>query len=129
MLEMQMEADRILRLRVSGRLVKRDYERFVPAFERIATAGPVRMLIELQDFQGWDLPGLWEELKFDALHQDELTRIAVVGESAAQALGTRLSNLFFRAEVRYFPREDADEARRWLGENMAADWPQPALQK
>jgi hypothetical protein len=48
----------IVVIKASGRLSKADYDRFVPAFERIAAARrPVRILIELQDFHGWDLSG------------------------------------------------------------------------
>lgn len=117
MLSFTAEDTGIVRIAASGRLTKDDYERFLPEFERIAGArGPVRVLIELDDFHGWDMGGLWEELKFDVAHQGDLGRVAVVGEKAWQEWGTRLSKPFFRAAVRYFEKGGAGAARAWLAE-------------
>lgn len=98
-----------------GRLARVDYDRFVPEFERIARAqGPLRLLIELDDFRGWDLPALWEELKFDTTHQNDMGRVAIIGDRAWQEWGTGLSKPFFKAEMRYFERDKAADARAWL---------------
>jgi hypothetical protein len=115
MLTMQTDQTGIVTIKASEKLSKADYDRFVPEFERIAQArGPVRMLIELDDFRGWDLPGLWEELKFDTTHQSDLGRVAIVGEKAWQEWATRLSKPFFKAEIRYFESDQATDARAWL---------------
>jgi SpoIIAA-like len=115
MLSLTTDATGTVTIGASGRLTRSDYDRFVPEFERIVRArGPVRVLLELEDFHGWDLPALWEELKFDTTHQDDMGRVAVVGEKRWQAWGTRLSKPFFRAETRYFDRDGAAEARAWL---------------
>jgi len=115
MLTMETDDSGIVLIRASGRLSKADYDRFVPEFERIARArGPVRMLIELDDFHGWDLPALWEDLKFDTTHQNDMGRVAIVGDKAWQEWGTRLSKPFFKAEMRYFDHGKAADARAWL---------------
>ena len=109
------ETTGIVAIKASGRLSKSDYDRFVPEFERIARASsPLRILIELDDFRGWELPALWEELKFDTTHQSDMGRVAVVGEKAWQEWGTRLSKPFFKAEMRYFNDDRAADARIWL---------------
>ena len=82
----------------SGRLAAEDYRRFAPAFERLARSrGPLRVLLELRGFRGWDAGALWEELKFDVTHQWAFRRIAVVGERRWQGWGTWLSRPLFRA--------------------------------
>jgi hypothetical protein len=102
-------------IRASGRLTAADYAGFVPAFERLARSqGPLRVLLDLRDFRGWEAPALWDELKFDATHQDAFRRIAVLGDRRWQEWGTRLSRPFFRAEMRYFDRAEAGEAWSWL---------------
>jgi hypothetical protein len=112
---METENTGVVVIKASGKLAKADYDRFVPEFERIARAsGPMRLLVELDDFRGWDLPGLWEELKFDTTHQNDMGRVAIVGEKAWQEWGTRLSKPFFKAEMRYFDRDKAADARAWL---------------
>ena len=105
----------VVMVTASGRLTAEDYRRFVPAFEQLARSrGPLRVLLELRDFRGWQATALWEELKFDATHQRAFRRIAVVGDRPWQGWGTWLSRPFFRAEMRYFDRPEAGEARSWL---------------
>ena len=115
MLTMETEDTGIVVIKASGRLSKVDYDRFVPEFEQIARSrGPLRMLIDLDDFHGWDLSGLWEELRFDTTHQSDMGRVAIVGDRAWQEWGTRLSKSFFKAEMRYFERQEEAAARPWL---------------
>jgi hypothetical protein len=101
----------------SGRLTAEDYQRFTPAFERLARSrGPLRVLLELRGFRGWEARALWEELKFDATHQWACRGIAVVGERRWRAWGTWLSRLLFRAEMHDFDRSRLEEARVWRGQ-------------
>lgn len=115
MLTIQQDEAGILEMKASGKLSKADYDRLMPEFERLAKAqGPLRLLVELDDFHGWEFSGLWEELKFDLTHQKDLGRAAIVGDKAWQDWGTRLSKPFFKAEIRYFDRRDTAAARTWL---------------
>jgi hypothetical protein len=115
MLTMETDDAGIVVIKVSGKLSKADYQRFVPEFERIARErGPLRLLIQIDDFRGWDLPAPWEELKFDTTHQHDMSRVAIVGDKAWQKWGTLLSKPFFRARMRYFERDQAAAARAWL---------------
>lgn len=116
MLTMKTEEDTgIVVIEASGRLSKADYDRLVPEFERMAAArGPLRLLIELDDFRGWEIGALWEELKFDLTHQGDMGRVAIVGDKAWQEWGTRLSKPFFAAEMCYFDRDEAADPRAWL---------------
>ena len=127
MLTMTQEGGGIDVVDVSGVLTKADYDRFVPAFERLA--GPRRLLIRLDDFRGWlraadhDRPGRevviedqqrrWTE-HLAATHQGDMGRIAIVGDRAWQDWGTTLSKPFFRAGMRYFDRDREADARAWL---------------
>ena len=116
MLELTEEA-RILVIRAGGKLTLADYDRFVPIFERIAAkeSASVPMLIELaSNFSGWDLSGLWRDLKFDAKHQDKFGRIAIVGNKNWQEWGTKLFDpLFPSAEMRFFDSNEIDSAELW----------------
>jgi hypothetical protein len=115
MLTMATDDAGIVTIQAAGRLTKADYDRFVPEFERIARArGTLRLLVELDDFRGWDLPALWQELKFDVAHHKDMGRVAIVGDKAWQKWGTLLSKPFFRARTRYFERGQAADARAWL---------------
>lgn len=112
------EENGLVRIRASGRLESSDFERFVPLFERIVAREPksVPMLIELSpDFSGWDLGGLWRDLKFDVKHKDMFGRIAIIGNKAWQEWGVKLSDPFFpSAEIRFFDPTEAGSAEVWL---------------
>lgn len=111
------EIDGLLTIRASGKLSGRDCDAFIPLFERVAAraVGTVPMLIELTpDFVGWDITGLWRDLKFDVRHKDQFGRIAIVGDRKWEDWGTTLLDPFFRADMRFFPRELIGEAETWV---------------
>ena len=113
----------VIEFDVSGTLTGDDYDRLVPELERLAAErGPLRMYIELHDFHGWTPAGLWKDLRFDATHQDDLERIAVVGERRLEEWATKLSQPLLKADMRFFPPEESDAARRWVaGDPSGAD--------
>lgn len=128
MIRIEHAPDGILECRVSGTLGKADYEAAVPELERAieSAEGPLRLMIRLEDFHGWDMAGLWEELRFDLRHRDDLGRVAVLGESRVEEWLTRLSKPFFDAPVRYFAPPEVEAARAWLLEDRIAGKPTPA---
>jgi hypothetical protein len=106
---------RIITVRVSGKLVKEDYERFIPAVERlIAAHGKVRLLFEMHDFHGWAAAALWEDFKFDVKHFDDIERLAMVGEKRWQQWMSSFCRPFTTARIRYFESHEADKAREWI---------------
>ena len=118
------EENGLLWIRAGGRLEDEDYNRFVPQFERIAEreAGTVPIVIELApDFSGWDLGGLWRDLKFDVRHKDCFGRIAIIGDSKWEEWGTEMSSSLFRAEMKFFQPSQRSHAESWVrtGEDAA----------
>jgi hypothetical protein len=103
-------------IRASGRLSRADFDRVIPEVENaIALAGaPLRVILRLEDFQGWDLAALWRGFEFDLAHDGDFGRVAILGETGAEKWGVALAAPFARAEVRYFPIEREDEAWAWL---------------
>lgn len=114
MIEIQPKTD-LIELHISGTLTSEDYERLLPRMEQLAEErGALPLYIELEDFQGWKPEALWKDVKFDATHQDDMKRVAVVGEKKLEEWGTKVSKPFFKADMRFFSPDEADEARDWL---------------
>jgi len=114
----------LLRIRASGQLESSDYDDFVPRFEQLVgrKPGELPMAIELaSDFAGWDLPGTWRDLKFDAHHQDSFGRIAIVGDAKWEEWGTRFSDPLIRAEMKFFEPFQRQVAENWA--RSGADTP------
>lgn len=111
---------KVFGMKVSGRLLHRDYREFVPKLEKlIADHGSVRCLVELADLRGIELRALWDEIKFDVRHARQIERCAVVGDRAWEAWMTGLSRpIFSNAEIRFFDRADREKAWDWIEEGL-----------
>jgi hypothetical protein len=108
---------KVLAVHVSGKLVKADYEQFVPEVERlIRQHGKLRMLFDMTGFHGWDASAAWEDFKFGVEHYADIERLAMVGEKQWQHGMATFCKPFTKATVRYFDHADAAEARKWLDE-------------
>lgn len=105
----------VIALRVFGKLTAEDYDTLVPALEeRVRGMAQVNLIVELEDFQGWDLDAAWADLKFGLEHNRHIDRLAVVGERGWERWMTRIASWFMHGEVRYFDRENIDDAWAWI---------------
>ena len=118
--EIQLEespAGKIVTLKFREQLRKEDFEEFVPKIEGLMGKGDqIRVLVELQNFQGWSAGALWEDTKFAARHFKDIERLAVVGDKKWERGVTVFVKPFTAATVRYFDTNDAHRARRWVRE-------------
>jgi len=106
---------RLLEVHLTGKLVKEDYEAFLPAVERLVKQhGKIRMLVEMHDFHGWTAGALWEDTKFAAKHFNDIERLAIIGETKWEEGMAVFCKPFTSATVRYFDHMKAAEARDWL---------------
>jgi hypothetical protein len=106
---------KLVAVQVSGKLVKADYERCVPEFDRlIRQHGKLYLLFELSDFHGWEVGALWDEIKLDLKHFDDIERLAVVGDKRWEKDMVAFYRPFTEATIRYFDQGNAAEARKWL---------------
>lgn len=109
----------LLTIHVTGTLIKEDYEEFVPAFDRLVRQhGKLRVLFDMTDFHGWAVGAAWEDTKFAIRHFADIERLALVGDKEWQQRMAIFCKPFTRAQVRYFNRAKAAEARKWLDEGV-----------
>ncbi|MEO6787036.1 MAG: STAS/SEC14 domain-containing protein [Chthoniobacteraceae bacterium] len=108
---------KVLTVHVTGKLVKSDYEHFVPEFERLVKLhGKLRLLFNMTGLHGWTAGALWEDTKFALQHFSDIDRLAVVGEKAWHHGMATFCKPFTHATVKYFDHADAEKARLWLAE-------------
>jgi hypothetical protein len=94
-----------------------DYKTFVPQAEHeIKAHGHVSLLIHIAGLRGASPPALWEDLKFDASHYNDVARLALVGteESDKQLWMGALARPFTSAEVKTFSEAELAAAREWV---------------
>ena len=113
----QENGGKLIAVQVTGKLVKADYERCVPEFDRlIRQHGKLCLLFEFTDFHGWEGGALWDEIKLDIKHVADIERIAVVGDKKWEQGMATFYKPFTKATIRYFDQANAPEARKWLRE-------------
>jgi len=104
-------------LRISGVLNKATVDNIQAVgardFERGVT--DLKLLMVLTDFLGWRRGDDWGDIDFFAEHEQDVAKIAVVGDARWET-----ETLMFLAaghrkgEVRYFTRNEEEKARAWL---------------
>lgn len=107
-----------LEVSLTGKLIKQDYDTFVPAVDRaIEQYGKIRMLVVMRDFHGWTAGAAWEDTKFGARHFRDIERLAMVGETKWQHGMVLFCKPFTTAVVRYFGHDQIEVARAWLAKS------------
>ena len=108
---------KVLVIHVSGKLVKADYEHFVPEVEKLVRLhGKLSMLFDMTGFHGWEAGALWEDTKFAIKYFYVIEKLAMVGEKKWQQGMAMFCKPFTKATIRYFDHADIAEARMWLAE-------------
>jgi hypothetical protein len=113
---MRHEHGNIYGLAVRGILRKADFERceqmLAAEIERI---GPVRLLVVLDGFAGWESPANWNDLTFYVKHGDSIERIAIVGDERWRSEALMFASADLRkGPVEFFTTAAVADARAWL---------------
>lgn len=107
----------MLAITARGKLTKEDYAGLLPQLEHmLETHGPLRFYIKLEDFSGFEMGALWEDIKFDYKHKNMYGKTAIVGEKKWEEWGTKISSLFFDSEMKFFSKDQEDEAWKWVND-------------
>ncbi len=115
--QLPSDSPQVLAFKMSGKLHDADYKTFVPLIDAaVAQQGKVRMLALFEDFHGWDMHALWDDIKFATTHCTKIERIALVGDRKWEEWMAKVCKPFTMAKVRYFDVSELPAARAWLGE-------------
>ncbi|MGI8891654.1 MAG: STAS/SEC14 domain-containing protein [Chthoniobacterales bacterium] len=109
------EKGNVVRVQVSGKLTQEDYDQLIPSWkETIARHGSMRLLLIMEDFEGWKLGAAWDDFRFSTGHAKRIVRVAMVGEKTWQKWMAKLGALFLADEIKYFELSQLVEAERWV---------------
>ncbi len=107
--------DIIMTMKIVGKLKHSDYELLFPTLER-AIEGvkqpQIKALIDIVDFEGYELRALWDDFKFGVKFNNEFSKIAVIGNKKWEEIGIKMANWFMHADTHYF--ESKEDAMIWL---------------
>jgi len=112
------EDENVFYIKVFGKIEAGDFEDNikVPADHIIAESGRIRgILIDTQDFEGWeDFPALMEHIGFIKELDDNVGKVAIVGDQTWQKLIPPIASLFLQPVVKLFNPEQKEEAEEWV---------------
>ncbi|HSK29155.1 MAG TPA: STAS/SEC14 domain-containing protein [Candidatus Limnocylindria bacterium] len=92
------------------------------ALRAIKRHGRISALLILENFAGWKPSSEWGDVTFMNEHDNEIARIAVVGEEDwRDMICAFLAKGFRQAEVEYFSSSELTKARLWLAENQRSE--------
>ena len=106
----------VVTLRVSGRLTQKELAAVqAETAGIIASSGKIRVLVLAQDFAGWEKGGQWSDFSFQQAHDDDIARMAIVGEEQWKDLTLLFTSQGLRPfPIEYFPPARLADARAWL---------------
>ena len=106
------------RIELRGRLHADDLKELErTAASEIRRAGPIRLMVELIEFAGWEAAENWHDLGFYVHHGDDIERIAIVGEGRWRSEALMFAGAGLRkAPVEFFESREAARADAWLAD-------------
>ena len=115
---LEQHSDRFLILRITGELKKSELDAVQTEFARtVESTGPVKLLVLLENFTGWERTEDWGDTDFFFSHRNDFEKIAVVGDSQWEAQVLAFTGAGLRnGPVKMFPETGDSEARTWLAE-------------
>ncbi|WP_020207638.1 STAS/SEC14 domain-containing protein [Gilvimarinus chinensis] len=105
----------LLNLRITGKLTHEDYEKIVPILNNAIADledPEIYALVDVSEFQGWELHAAWDDLKLGLKHGSHFHKIAILGNQRWLDMASRVGSWFTEGHVKHFDR--LDEALAWL---------------
>ena len=109
-----------MKMKVVGKLSHEDYETMVPMLEdaiKDVKEPKIKALLDICDFEGWELRAAWDDLKLGLKHGKEFEKIAVIGNQNWESIAATIANWFTGSELKYF--EDYEDALEWIDGDQA----------
>ena len=114
--EMNYERDGLWVLRISGILKQSEFGAEQEALAaHIDTGSKPRLLVILENFEGWEGGVDWNDLDFYISHGRKISKIAIVAERRWEPLALAFAGAGVRrTPVKFFPPNELEQARSWL---------------
>jgi hypothetical protein len=104
----------VIGFEVSGKLQTEDYrDVLLPAIQRAAANGEVRIVIVIPKFEGFSGGALWQDLKMGVAHWGAWKRIALVTDIEWMIHGTEWFGWMTPGEIKQFPVGERAAAVEW----------------
>ena len=110
--------ENVFYIKVLGKIEKGDFENNItrPADHVIAEYGKIRgIIIDASKFAGWeDFPALMEHIGFIRELDDNVGRVAIIGDATWQKLLPPVASLFLEPTTKRFEPGHGQDAEDWV---------------
>ena len=102
-------------IRASGTLSDDDYQELTPRLEKaIREFGRLRLFVDMEDMEGWDMMAAWDDFAFGLKHWNDFERIAMVGNKRWEEVSARVFDAVTKGEIRFFDTTERNTAHDWV---------------
>ena len=114
----------VIGFKVAGKIEASDYKDIlIPAVERAVADGAVRVVIDIESFDGLSGSALVQDLKLGFEHFRDWKKTALVTDIEWMVHATQLFAWLTPGEVKCFPLSQRDEAIAWAARPTGANSP------
>ncbi|OHB45751.1 MAG: hypothetical protein A2178_01025 [Planctomycetes bacterium GWC2_49_10] len=112
------ESGNVRVIRVNGLLKKSELDAVqVAEAKKLAYYSRVKLLIIVENFEGWEGGVNWGDMSFYAEHGDKITKIAIVGDPKREADLMMFMGAGIRpSPLKFFPPQQLEQAQKWLAD-------------
>ncbi|MDA1090016.1 MAG: STAS/SEC14 domain-containing protein [Proteobacteria bacterium] len=120
MFEVLSESEgRRLYIKASGRLTDADYKELTPRLEAaIEEHGPLRLYVDMEKFEGWELQAAWDDFAFGIKHWNDFDRVALVGDKKWEEASVKVVDKFTKGDFRFFDVSNRSAAHDWIATGL-----------
>jgi hypothetical protein len=110
--------DFFVELAVKGKLTHKESQSFKDKIDTLLSnyeVPSINILLDIREFEGIELKGLWDEILFTVKHIKEIKKVSIVGHSKFEEYFINIAHKMISFKLEYF--EDYSKAREWLLSN------------
>ena len=114
MLKITEENERLISLKVDGKITEDDIKTLLTSLEQKSTSAPgsFNALIDFQGFDGIEFDAIDDVLKNRS--NATFKRVAIVGDGNMEKFASKIAKPFFKAEIKQFGTGESATARQWV---------------
>lgn len=100
---------------INGKLTADDYDKLNLELDKLAArTDKINLLIEVIDFEGYSMGGLWKDLKTTVAHYNKFNKVAFLGKGWLKTVVNTADFVTPGVDLEFFELIDKDKAVAWL---------------
>ena len=108
----------VVGLKYSGKITGKDYEAMTPQLAKLVEEqGTINVLMDLEDVKDITPKAMFDDFAFMKEYGQKVTKVAMVSDSKWEEMAAEFSGAvakLLKAEIKYFPVSQIDDAWAWL---------------